>query len=109
MPSRLPHTTMIEHSPKPAQEISLAYLGDECNNVANLLVAARALMGMDVRLVSPSALRTSAELIEAATGVAARTGATISQTEDVEQGIAGVDFGVGLRGLGGDSEGQWQP
>src|SRR3546814_8223767 len=40
--------TMIEHSTKPAAEISFAYCGDARNNVASSLLVAGAMTGMDV-------------------------------------------------------------
>ena len=45
--------TMLEHSGKDIKDISFAYLGDSRNNVANSLLISAALMGSDVRLVSP--------------------------------------------------------
>ncbi|MCW2875448.1 MAG: ornithine carbamoyltransferase, partial [Streptomyces oryziradicis] len=40
--------TMREHSRKPLEEISYAYLGDARNNTANSLLAMGSLLGMDV-------------------------------------------------------------
>ena len=48
--------TMREHANKPDHEIAFAYLGDAHNNVANSLLIAGALMGMDVRMVAPTSL-----------------------------------------------------
>ena len=45
--------TMREHAHKPDGEISFAYVGDAHNNVANSLLIAGAMMGMDVRMVAP--------------------------------------------------------
>ena len=45
--------TMLEHTGKSSDEISFAYVGDARNNVANSLVVAGAMSGMDVRMVSP--------------------------------------------------------
>ena len=50
------------------------------------------MMGMDVRMVSPAGLRTSPEVMDAASAIAAETGATHQPTADVTRGVAGVDF-----------------
>ncbi len=84
--------TMRESSSKPAQEICFAYLGDARNNVGNSLLVSGALMGMDVRLVAPRELWSDDNVIEQATAIAAETGAHITQTDDVDEGVAGADF-----------------
>lgn len=84
--------TMREHAAKPDHEIAFAYLGDARNNVGNSLLVAGALMGMDVRVVAPRALWSSAEVVAQAHRVAEQTGARLLQTEDVAEGVAGVDF-----------------
>ena len=59
--------TMIEHSGgRPLGEVSLAYLGDARNNVANSLLVSGALMGMDVRMVAPKELQTPQEVVDQA-------------------------------------------
>ncbi|MBO3725799.1 ornithine carbamoyltransferase [Actinomyces bowdenii] len=85
--------TMLEHAGGRAiEEISFAYLGDARNNVANSLLIAGALMGMDVRMVAPRQLQTSAEVVEQAQRLAQGSGARIMVTDDVAAGVAGVDF-----------------
>ncbi|WP_244925170.1 ornithine carbamoyltransferase, partial [Actinomyces bowdenii] len=85
--------TMLEHAGgKAIEEISFAYLGDARNNVANSLLIAGALMGMDVRMVAPRQLQTSAEVVEQAQRLAQGSGARIMVTDDVAAGVAGVDF-----------------
>ncbi|GAA3518089.1 ornithine carbamoyltransferase [Nocardioides daeguensis] len=84
--------TMREHTGKPDREISFAYLGDARNNMGNSLLVAGALMGMDVRIVAPRALWNSESVVRQATAVAEQTGARLLQTEDVAEGVAGVDF-----------------
>lgn len=84
--------TMLEHSDKPAAQISFAYCGDAHNNVANSLLVAGAMMGMDVRMVAPPSLRNHDEVVAIATEIAGRTGARILQTDDVAAGVDGVDF-----------------
>lgn len=84
--------TMIEHSDKPLNEVAFAYLGDARNNVANSLLVSGAMMGMDVRMVAPTQLQNSDEVVEAAREIAKTTGARITITDSVEEGVKGVDF-----------------
>jgi ornithine carbamoyltransferase len=84
--------TMRESCPKPDTEIAFAFCGDARNNVGNSLLLAGALMGMDVRMVAPRALWNTSEVIAAATAIAETTGARITHTQDIDQGVAGVDF-----------------
>jgi ornithine carbamoyltransferase len=84
--------TMREHSPKPDEEIAFAYCGDARNNVGNSLLVAGALMGMDVRIVAPRSLWNSDEVVESAKAIAPVTGARLTHTDDVAEGVAGVDF-----------------
>jgi ornithine carbamoyltransferase len=84
--------TMREHSHKHDEEISFAYLGDAHNNVGNSLLVAGAMMGMDVRIVAPRSVWNSDAVIKQAEEIAAETGARITHTEDVGEGVDGVDF-----------------
>ena len=84
--------TMREACPKPDEEIAFAYCGDARNNVGNSLLLGGALMGMDVRMVAPRELWNSDEVIASARAIAQTTGARITQTEDVGEGVAGTDF-----------------
>lgn len=84
--------TMREHSGKHDQEIAFAYLGDARNNVGNSLLVAGAMMGMDVRIVAPKALWNHPDVIARAAEIAEDTGARITHTDVVEDGVAGVDF-----------------
>jgi len=84
--------TMREHSPKHDQDISFAFLGDAHNNVGNSLLVAGAMMGMDVRIVAPRELWNHDGVVKQARDIAAETGARITQVDDVEAGVAGVDF-----------------
>jgi ornithine carbamoyltransferase len=84
--------TMREHSQKADAEIVFAFCGDARNNTGNSLLVAGAMMGMDVRMVAPRQLWNSDAVIEAARKVAGQTGARISLTEDVKEGVLGADF-----------------
>ena len=84
--------TMREHSDKPLQQISYAYLGDARFNMGNSLLVGGAKMGMDVRIVAPKALQPAAELVAECKAIAEKTGARITITDDVELGVKGCDF-----------------
>lgn len=84
--------TMREHSSKHDEEIAFAYLGDARNNVGNSLLISGAMMGMDVRIVAPKSLWNEPDVIAEAQRIAEETGARITHTEDVADGVAGVDF-----------------
>ncbi|WP_039055596.1 ornithine carbamoyltransferase [Enterobacter sp. Bisph1] len=85
--------TMLEHAPgKTLAELSFAYLGDARNNMGNSLMVGAAKMGMDIRLVAPKSFWPEAALVEQCRAIAQQTGARIMLTEEVEEGVQGVDF-----------------
>ncbi|HET7487127.1 MAG TPA: ornithine carbamoyltransferase [Acidimicrobiales bacterium] len=84
--------TMTEHSPKHLSEISYCYLGDARNNMGNSLMAAGCIHGMDVRLAAPKTLWPADELVKRCHEIADVTGARLTLTDDVDEGVAGVDF-----------------
>jgi ornithine carbamoyltransferase len=84
--------TMREHSPKRPTDVAFAFCGDARGSTANSLLVAGAMAGMDVRVVAPRAMWNDADVIEAAQCVAADTDARVTLTEDVDEGVRGVDF-----------------
>ena len=84
--------TMEEHSTKPLNKISYAYLGDARFNMGNSLMVGGAKMGMDVRIVAPKALQPNQELIDTCKEIAKQTGATVTVTDNVMEGVKGCDF-----------------
>ncbi|MBO3128874.1 ornithine carbamoyltransferase [Dermatophilus congolensis] len=84
--------TMHEHCGKDYKDITFAYVGDTRNNVANSLLIAGALMGMDVRMVGPKELATEESVREEAERLAKETGATVTITDDPTKGVEGCDF-----------------
>jgi ornithine carbamoyltransferase len=84
--------TMQEHSDKPLHNISFAYLGDARNNLGNSLMIGAAKMGMDVRLVAPADLQPEQDLVNQALEIAKTTGASITITDNVDEGVKDVDF-----------------
>ena len=84
--------TMREHSDKPLNQVTYAYLGDARFNMGNSLMVGGAKMGMDVRIVAPKKLQPSKELIDTCKKIAKETGAKITVTDDVKKGVKGCDF-----------------
>lgn len=84
--------TMREHTVKHDSEVAFAFLGDARNNMGNSLLIAGAMMGMDVRMVAPESRWNTADVVTAARAIAAQTGARITQTENVAEGVRGADF-----------------
>jgi ornithine carbamoyltransferase len=84
--------TMSEHSDRPMQEIAYCYMGDAHNNVANSLMVGGCKLGMDVRLCAPNSLWPEEALVEQCKQLAAKTGARLTLTDHVEEGVAGVDY-----------------
>ena len=84
--------TIIEHASKPLSAVKLAYLGDARFNMGNSLLVGAAKMGMDYRSIAPMSLQPQKELIQEAENIARQTGARISITDDVKEGVKDCDF-----------------
>ena len=85
--------TMEEHSGgKNLRDIKFAYLGDARNNMGNSLMVGAAKMGMGISLVGPQDFWPEEALVNTCQGIAAETGATITLTEEIDEGVAGADF-----------------
>ncbi|MEV0744142.1 ornithine carbamoyltransferase [Streptomyces sp. NBC_01220] len=86
--------TMTEHSEKPLERIAFAYLGDARFNMGNSYLVTGALLGMDVRIVAPKAYWPTDAVVAQARELAAASGATVTLTEDIAEGVLGADFVV---------------
>jgi len=85
--------TMAEHGGgRPAAETSYCYLGDARSNMGNSLLVMGAIMGSDVRIAAPKALWPDDDVQRIARERAAESGARITLTEDVEEGVSGAQF-----------------
>ncbi|GHF24803.1 ornithine carbamoyltransferase [Streptomyces mashuensis] len=84
--------TMTEHTPKPVEHIAHAYLGDARYNMGNSHLVTGALLGMDVRIVAPRELWPADAVVAEARRLAQVSGARVTLTEDVAEGVAGADF-----------------
>ena len=84
--------TFMEHSDKPLSQLKFAYLGDARFNMGNSYLVGSAKMGLDFRIVAPKSLHPNAELVKQAKEIAKATGAKITLTDKVDEGVKGCDF-----------------
>lgn len=84
--------TMREHAGKPLNQVSYAYVGDARFNMGRSLLVNGALIGADVRIVAPRELWPDEECIAHARRIGEETGAKVTVTDKVDEGVAGVDF-----------------
>lgn len=84
--------TMSEHVDKPLNQVTYAYVGDARYNMGNSLMVGGAKMGMDVRIVAPKGLQPDAELVKTCQEIAKQTGAKVTVTDNVAEGVKGCDF-----------------
>lgn len=84
--------TMREHTDKPLNKVAFCYLGDARNNMGNSLMVGATKMGMDFRAAAPKACWPSEELVAKCREIAKETGAKITLTENVAEGVKGCDF-----------------
>lgn len=84
--------TMMEHCDKPLGQVSFAYLGDARNNMGNSLLIGAAKMGMDFRSVAPKSVHPDQKLVAQAQAIAKDTGAKITITDNLDEGVKGCDF-----------------
>ena len=83
--------TAQEHINKPLDKMVFVYAGDGRNNVANALMIGAAKMGMDFRILTPSELDPKEELVERCREVAKETGAKITITDSIDEGVKDAD------------------
>ncbi|MER5957971.1 ornithine carbamoyltransferase [Streptomyces sp. NPDC001893] len=86
--------TMVEHCDRPLERIAFSYLGDARFNMGNSYLVTGALLGMDVRIVAPREYWPADEIVVQARKLAETSGARITLTEDIPEGVAGADFVV---------------
>ncbi len=70
--------------------LNFVYMGDGRNNVANSLMIACAIMGLNYTVCSPEELFPEAELVEKAKELAKRFGATVTLETDPQKAAQGV-------------------
>lgn len=83
--------TMIEHADKPRKDIVYAYSGDCHSNMGNSLLMLGAMMGCDVRMISPKETQPHDDVRELALKRAEKSGARVTITDDTSA-VEGADF-----------------
>jgi ornithine carbamoyltransferase len=83
--------TLREHVDKPLSEVAFCFLGDGRGNMADSYLVGCAQMGMDIRIAAPAKLQPHAAVVEQARAIARDTGARITITEDVAEGVRDCD------------------
>lgn len=81
----------IKEQFKRLEGVTLAYMGDGRNNVANSLLVTGAILGVNIHIVAPKSLQPTAEIQSLAAQKATVSGANLLVTDDVAKGVAGVD------------------
>ena len=71
--------------------ITLTYVGDGRNNMANSLLVTGAILGVNIRIVSPESLFPEKELVDMAQTFADQSGSKLMITKDVAEGVKGAD------------------
>ncbi|MGH9045296.1 MAG: ornithine carbamoyltransferase [Acidimicrobiales bacterium] len=84
--------TMLDHTDKAIEEVTLCYLGDARNNTANSLLVTAASLGMDLRMAAPAGLWPDEGTRRTAARLADRSGGSVRVTEDVDAAVKGADF-----------------
>ncbi len=82
--------TMHEHAGKPYADLSYAFVGDGRYNMGRSLLITGAIMGCDVRLLTPPQLRPPDDVVALAHELAQASGARITVSDDLAD-VHGVD------------------
>ncbi len=83
--------TIKEHIDKPLNKVIFTYAGDGRNNMGNSLMVGAAKLGMDFRIIAPKQLFPTQELVDQCLEIAKTTGAKITLTEDIAEGVKDAD------------------
>jgi ornithine carbamoyltransferase len=85
--------TMSEHSDgRPLHELTYCFMGDGRFNMGRSLLVTGAIMGSDVRICAPEDLWPDKEVQDIARERAEESGARITLTADLGEGLTGADF-----------------
>lgn len=84
--------TMREYTHKHLSDITFCFVGDTGSNMGSSLMVGAALIGMDIRLCGPQSLWPEQALVDQCQKLAEASGAKITQTEKLDEGVAGCDY-----------------
>ncbi|MCX0279585.1 ornithine carbamoyltransferase [Bombilactobacillus mellis] len=74
------------------QGLTLTFMGDGRNNVANSLLVTGAILGVNVHIVAPKSLFPTDETQRLAQGFAKKSGAQLLVTDDLDKGLKGSNI-----------------
>ena len=83
--------TIKEHFGK-LEDLTLAYVGDGRNNVANSLLITSAILGVNISIVTPEKLSPEQNLITIAEKYAEESESKVLVTDDIDKGVAQADI-----------------
>jgi ornithine carbamoyltransferase len=83
--------TIKEHFGK-LKDLTLAYVGDGRNNVANSLLITSAILGVNISIVTPEKLSPEQNLITIAEKYAEESESKVLVTDDIDKGVAQADI-----------------
>ncbi|WP_423356985.1 ornithine carbamoyltransferase [Melissococcus plutonius] len=74
------------------ENITLVYVGDGRNNVANSLLVTGAILGVNIHICSPKQLQPEKAIVDYANNFAAKSGSKLLITDNVEEGVKGANI-----------------
>lgn len=74
------------------QGLTLTFMGDGRNNVANSLLVTGAILGVNVHIVAPKALYPTQDIQDLANGFAEKSGAHLLITDNLDEGMKGSNI-----------------
>jgi len=84
--------TMREFTHKHLSDIAFCFVGDTASNMGSSLMVGAAMIGMDIRLCGPQSLWPDQALVDHCQKLAETSGARITRTEKLAEGLEGCDF-----------------
>lgn len=69
--------------------LTLTFVGDGRNNMANSLLVTGSMLGVNIHIVAPKSLHPAQEIIDIAQEFASHSGAKFMITDDIKQGVQG--------------------
>ncbi len=83
--------TIKEKVRKPLEKTTLVFIGDGRDNMANSLLIAAAIMGIEARIITPGSLFPKESLLKDVKTISEKSGANIHITDNLLQGVKGAD------------------
>jgi len=74
------------------ENITIAYIGDGANNIANSLLFGCAIIGLNINIIAPKKYQPTSEILRKSYEIANKTNCKINITENIEEGIKDADI-----------------